>query len=514
MRHATYNYMMKMVNRIYLITIVLLGFLICLYGCNSKKGEAHPLSVKSLNTGYVSISGDTLEELKESISGKVLTVKDAEYVFATEIWNSKRQRQLPSLVIRCLNEQDVIKTINFVRTHNLLLSVKGGGHNSSGFALNDKGVVLDLSQMDNIEVSSKKKTVKVGPGARWGQLDQATQEYGLATTGAIISQVGIGGYTLGGGLGWLHRSLGAASDNLISARIVTADGSLKDVSASQNNDLFWAIRGGGGNFGVATSFEFKLHEVGPELLAGLVFYRMKDAKQVVQFYREYIKEVPDELGTWLLFRNAPMSSKLPQEIHGEPIVAIAITYNGPISDGEKYSAPLRNIVEPVADLVKSRSYTEWQSSLDGAWGNGFHNIWKGHYFMEVTDDIVESLQHYVPLGSAYSDIKIQHLEGKFGEMPENATAFGNRNSRFGLVIQTRWLDSLKTADQERWTDMVFKDLKQKSTGKVYLNFMDNEGENRVRDAYSDSAFIKLRSIKTKYDPNNLFRKNQNIKPKL
>lgn len=513
MHHAIYSFTMKMINKIHLIAAILLCLIIGLYSCNSKKTEVPPLSVKSLNTGYVNISDDTLEELKKSISGKVLVANDAEYMSAIEIWNSKRQKQLPSLVIRCLNEQDVIKTINFVRTQNLLLSVKGGGHNSSGFALNDKGVVLDLSQMDNIEVSPKKKTVAVGPGVRWGELDQATQEYGLATTGAIISQVGIGGYTLGGGLGWLHRSLGSASDNLISARIVTADGSLKDVNADQNSDLFWAIRGGGGNFGVVTSFEFKLHEVGPELLAGLVFYRMKDVKQVVQFYREYIKEVPDELGTWLLFRNAPISSKLPQDIHGEPIVAVAITYNGTISEGEKYSAPLRSIVQPVADLVKSRRYTEWQSSLDGAWGNGFHNIWKGHYFMEVTDEIIESLQHFVPLGSAYSDIKIQHLEGKFGEMRENATAFGNRNSRFGLVIQTRWLDSLKTLDQERWTDMVFNDLKQKGTGKVYLNFMDNEGENRVKDAYSDSTFIKLKSIKRKYDPNNLFRKNQNIKPK-
>ncbi|MEK6153645.1 FAD-binding protein [Flavobacteriaceae bacterium 3-367] len=502
--------MMKSINP---IPIFLLGLLIVgLYGCHPNKEKVSSLSIKSMDAGYVSIASDTLEKLKASIAGQLLTEEDSEYTTAIEIWNSKRQKRRPAVVIKCQNEQDVVKTINFVRTHGLLLSVKGGGHNSSGFALNDGGLVLDLSQMDAIAVDPEKKTVRVGPGVRWGQLDEATQAYGLATTGAIISQVGIGGYTLGGGLGWLHRSLGAASDNLISARMVTADGALLQLSENENSDFFWAIRGGGGNFGVVTFFEFKLHEVGPEILAGLVFYRMSDAKKVVRFYREYIKEVPDALGTWLLFRKAPISAQLPEEIHGEPIVAIAITYNGPISEGEDYSAPLRNIVPPVADLVKTRTYTAWQSSLDGAWGNGFHNIWKGHYFMEVTDEIVEVLQRNVPQGSPYSDVKIQHLEGAFGRMPEHATAFGNRKSRFGMVIQTRWLDSLRTTEQELWTNRLFNELKQKGTGKVYVNFMDNEGENRVKDAYSDSTFIKLKKIKKKYDPENLFRKNQNIKP--
>lgn len=482
-------------------------------GCNLKTDSKSFLEVSKLDGGVAKVGKNELVALKRSIKGELLTSKDSSYSTAVEIWNRKRHPLNPALLVKCSNEEDVVKTLKFVESKGLLLSIKGGGHNSAGFSLNDNGVVLDLSLMDGIEVNPETKTAIAGPGVRWGKLDEATQRFGLATTGAIISDVGIGGYTLGGGLGWLHRSLGSASDNLVSARIVIANGDVLEVDAENNSDLYWAIRGGGGNFGVVTSFTYRLHDVGPKLVAGLVFYSMDDVDSVIDFYRDYIKDIPDDLGTWLLFRKAPISSALPKDIHGKPVVAISITYNGSLEDGQKYTAPLRNIVEPLADLVKPRLYTEWQSSLDGAWGNGYHNIWKGHYFMEITDSMIAVLKDKVALGSPFSDIKIQHLGGKFAEMPEAATAFGNRNANFGLVIQTRWLDDANTEYQEQWTDDVFNELKRYTTGNVYVNFMDNEGEKRVRDAYPKKTMERLGKIKSKYDPGNLFRKNQNIKPK-
>ena len=453
-----------------------------------------------------------IEALKSRITSKVFSRESAGYHHAREIWNLSRHNLQPALVITCVSSSDVQEVVNFAREYQLLLSVKGGGHNSAGFAINNNGIVIDLSEMKGIQVDQKNLTARVGPGVTWGEFDRATQQHGLATTGAIISQVGVGGFTLGGGLGWLHRSLGAASDNLITVEIVTADGEVKRVSPKQHPDLFWALRGAGSNFGVVTSFEFQLHPVGPEILAGLVFYPFEKIKEVVQFYRNYIRDAPDELGTWLLFRRAPPIGALPSEVHGKPVVIIAITYNGPVRDGQILTKPLRKIVAPIVDQVKPQDYLDWQRSLDGAWGDGYHNLWQGHYFKELTDQMIDSLAFYVPLGSPFSDIKIQHLEGKFGRYPDSLSAFGNRQARFGMVIQTRWKEDSQTSKQEEWAHDVHQALRAPSTGKVYVNFMDNEGKKRVKDGYSEKDYDRLREIKRKYDPINLFRRNQNIPP--
>ena len=453
-----------------------------------------------------------VEALKSRIIGKVLSKDSTGYHHAREIWNLSRHNLLPALVIHCVSSSDVKTVVNFAREYQLLLSVKGGGHNSAGFAINNNGIVIDLSEMKGIQVDKISQTARVGAGVTWGELDRATQRHGLATTGAIISQVGVGGFTLGGGLGWLHRSLGAASDNLLAVEMVTAAGEVIRVSPNSHPDLFWALRGAGSNFGVITSFEFQLHPVGPEILAGLVFYPFEKIKEVVQFYRNYIKNAPDELGTWLLFRKAPPIGVLPTELHGKPVVIIAITYNGAVRDGQILTRPLRKIVIPIVDQVQPRDYVDWQHSLDGAWGDGFHNLWQGHYFMELTDQMIDSLASYVPQGSPFSDIKIQHLEGKFGRYPDSLSAFGNRQARFGMVIQTRWKEDSHTAQQEKWAHDVHQALRASSTGKVYVNFIDDEGQERVKDGYSEADYHRLRVIKRKYDPMNLFRRNQNIPP--
>jgi len=499
---------MKPINYVLFALVSILGIT---WSCKQMQGSKY-MEISSLQGENLKIDISEIQDLRNAIKGEILTKADPAYDRAREIWNLARHNLQPAMIVKCADTEDVALAVKFAAKFRLLLSVKGGGHNSSGFALNDNGMVVDLSGMKKITVDPQGRTATVGPGVLWGELDRHTQRYGLATTGAIISQVGVGGFTLGGGLGWLHRSLGAACDNLISAEIVLADGRILTLNEQQNQELFWAIRGGGGNFGIVTAFEFKLHEVGPQILAGLVFYPFRDLDKILKFYQEHIEKIPDQLGSWILLRKAPPIDALSKEVHGKPVVMIALTYNGNISEGQRYCAPLRKITTPLVDLVKTRSYQEWQSSLDGAWGNGYHNLWMGHYFNEINDITIEHLAKYVPMGSPYSDIKIQHLEGKFGQVPDSATAFGPRNARFGMVIQTRWKNQEQTPAQEQWAKRVHNALKAASTGKVYLNFMDLEGKERVKDAYSTSTYERLRNIKQKYDPGNLFRRNQNITP--
>ena len=501
-------------------TLLFILFLIIIILCSCHhlelshaEEDKKPIEIMSFSGTIQKIAFAEWKAFTSKIEGEIIDVNNENYEAARTIWNTARANKKPALIIQSANKEDVIQTIKFAKKNDLLLSVRGGGHNSAGFAMNDKGMVLDLSQMKEIILDPPMTTVYAGPGITWGELDQATQQYGLATTGAIISQVGIGGFTLGGGLGWLHRSYGSGSDNLISAEVVTAEGILLRASREENPDLFWAIRGGGGNFGVVTSFQFQLHQVGPEILAGLLFFPIEEAKEIIPFYQDYIETIPDELSTWLMFRKAPATPFLTDELYQKPIMIMAIVYNGPISEGEKWAKPLRTFKKPLVDLVKERRYVDWQSSLDDAWGNGFHNLWKGHYFMEISEPFLDSVIHYIQIASPHSDIKIQHLEGVFGRVGENETAFGNRNSRFGLVIQTRWEGASETPTQLAWTEGIFKALQPLGTGKVYVNFMDNEGEERVKDAYNTSSFEKLQRIKQKYDPTNFFRKNQNIKPR-
>jgi FAD/FMN-containing dehydrogenase len=324
--------------------------------------------------------------------------------------------------------------------------------------------------------------------------------------------VGIGGYTLGGGIGWLHRKLGAGCDSLVSAEMVTADGDVITLSETVNSDLFWAIRGGGGNFGVVSNLKFRLAPL-KDVLAGLVFHPLEDLPNIATLLREFNATAPDELGLWLTMRKAPASPALPSEMHGRLVATIALCYAGADETAEKVLKPVRQFGRPLIDLVKARPYPDWQKALDPAWENGFHNQWVGHYLPELTDAAAQTLVEYVSkVTSPFTDVKLATLGGAMARVGEDATAFSHRDAKYALVIQARWKNASESAQNLAWTQDFFDAMKAHSTGTVYVNFIADEGERRVADAYNAPAFQRLRNIKRKYDPENLFRMNQNIRP--
>jgi FAD/FMN-containing dehydrogenase len=454
-----------------------------------------------------------LIELKKKIKGQVLTPESPEYDDARTIWNARINRR-PALIIQSVNTSDIVETINYAREYDALLSIKAGGHNHVGFAVCEGGIMLDVSKMKGAELNPEKKSIKVQPGHTFADFDHETHKAGLASTGAIISMVGVPGYALGGGIGWLHRRAGLGCDNLVSAEVVTADGELVLASEKENSDLYWALRGGGGNFGVVSTFEFKVHPV-ENVLAGLIFHPLEDLPEVASFIRDFVEKAPDELCVWMLMRRAPASALLPESLHGRHVVIIAACYSGSLSKGEEVLKPLRKFGKPIADLIKRRPYPDWQKALDPAWGNGFHNEWMGHYIQDLDDSTIDTLLEYVSrVTSPYTDVKLAHMEGAIKRVGENETAFSYRNSKYAMVIQTRWQDPYETEKHLKWTHDFFNAMKSHGTGKVYVNFIADEGDKRVRDAYNPTTFKRLQKVKAKYDPDNMFRMNQNIKPAL
>lgn len=452
-----------------------------------------------------------LSELKKKIDGQVLTPGNPKYEEARTIWNARINR-CPALIVQSLNTSDIVETINYARKNNVVLSIKAGGHNHVGFAVCEGGIMLDLSKMKGAKLNPAKKSIKIQPGHTFADLDLETHKAGLACTGAIISMVGVPGYTLGGGIGWLHSRAGLGCDNLVSAEVVTAAGEVVVATEKENGDLFWALRGGGGNFGVVSSLEFRLHPV-ENVLAGLIFHPLEDLPEVASFTRDFVEKAPDELCVWMFMRRAPVSPLLPESLHGRHAVIIAACYSGPLSKGEEVLKPLRKFRKPIVDLIKRRPYPDWQKALDPAWGNGFHNEWMGHYIQELDDTSIDTILDYVSrVTSPYTDVKLAHMEGAVKRVGENETAFSYRNSKYAMVIQTRWQDPSEAEKHLKWTHDFFNAMKSHGTGKVYVNFIADEGEKRVRDAYNPTTFKRLQKIKAKYDPDNMFRMNQNIKP--
>ena len=477
------------------------------------RAQTKSLTLKTLDGQNVGIDGAALTELKADLRGDLLTEGTPEYDSVRQIWNAAIDRR-PAIVVRCATATDIVRAFRFAKRHNALLSVRGGGHNHVGFAVADGGLMIDLNPLSAVAVDQTKRTAHAGGGCTFGAYDAKTHEFGLASTGPIISMVGVGGYTLGGGIGWLHRKLGLACDALVSAEVVTADGEIVTASERANPDLFWAIRGGGGNFGVVSSFEFRLAPV-TDVLAGLIFHPLEDLPKVAAFVRDFDAGAPDEVCVWMTMRKAPASPTLPAELHGRPVATIAVCYAGALESGERLLKPLRQFGRPLIDLVKVRPYPDWQKALDPAWGNGFRNQWVGHYLPELTDAAAETmLEHVTKVTSPFTDVKLAHLGGAVARVGENDTAFGNRESRYALVIQTRWKNPKEDSRQLAWTQQFFDAMKPHSTGKVYVNFVADEGEARIADAYNARSFARLRAIKAKYDPGNLFRMNQNIRPAL
>jgi len=452
-----------------------------------------------------------IKELKAGFRGEILLPGDDTYESARKIWNAMIDRH-PALIARCATTSDVVQAVNFARENGLVLAVRGGGHNIAGNAVCDGGIVIDLSQMKAADVDPAKRRVSIEGGATLADLDAATQAHGLATPLGINSTTGVAGLTLGGGFGWLSRMYGMTIDNLESAEVVTAAGEVVRASATDHPDLFWALRGGSGNFGVVTRFEFRLHPVGPDVLSGLIVYPISEAKRVLQEYREFIANAPDELSVWAVLRQAPPLPFLPAEVHGTGIIALALIYAGDPKQGETLIEPLRRFGTPLGEHVGVQPYTAWQRAFDPLLTPGARNYWKSHNFSTLKDELFDVVIDYINrLPSPQCEIFFGALGGATARPAPDSAAYAHRDALFVMNVHGRWEDP---ADDKRcigWARDYFQASAPFASGGVYVNFLTADEVERVRSAYGPN-YDRLAQVKKKYDPTNLFRMNQNIKP--
>jgi FAD/FMN-containing dehydrogenase len=453
------------------------------------------------------------ERLRSSVQGPVIGPDDAGYDVARSIWNGAIDRR-PAWIVRCTGVADVVAAVRFARERDLLVAVRSGGHGVGGHALCDGGLVIDLSPMKGIRVDPARRSARAEAGVLWGELDRETQQFGLATVGGIVTHTGIAGLTLGGGIGWLMRKHGATVDNLLSADVVTAQGELVTASEEENPDLFWAIRGGGGNFGIVTSFEYRLHPVGPIVLAGPVFHRFEDAPEVLRFYRELIAAAPDELTTILELTVAQPVPFLPEEVHGKPIVMVGACYAGSPDEGAEVLRPLKQFGGPLADLLEPKPYTALQSMFDPFVPHGWHRYWKSVELPPLTDAAIDTLvEHSSAPTSAKSYTIVFQLGGALARVAEDETAFSQRDAAHNVNVNAVWTEEDPDADRHiAWARNFFGALQPHAGGRVYVNFLGEEGGDRVRQAYGARAYARLVELKRAYDPTNFFRLNQNIEP--
>jgi FAD/FMN-containing dehydrogenase len=470
------------------------------------------IAVKTMDGKTVSLSAEALDALRGGLRGSLCLPGEAGYDEARTLWNAMIDRR-PAAVVRAAGASDVIQTIRLAAKHGLLLSVRGGGHNIAGNAVTDGGLMLDLSRMLSVRVDPAARTARVEPGARLSDLDKETQAFGLATPVGINSTTGVAGLTLGGGFGWLSRKHGLTVDNLLSADVVTAAGELVRASATESPDLFWAIRGGGGNFGVVTSFEFKLHPVGPQVIAGLIVHPFSAAKEVLLQYRRLVAEAPDELCCWVVMRKAPPLPFLPPEVHGTEVLVLALCHAGDPAAGEKAVAPFKAIGTPIADVVGPAPFVGWQTAFDPLLAPGERNYWKSHDFVEIPDGLIDVLLDAVrKLPSGQCEIFIGNLGGAVNRVPVEATAYPHRNINFVMNVHTRWSTPAEDASCIGWARALFDAAAPFATGGVYVNFMPDDEAKRVRSGAYGPNYDRLARIKAKYDPKNLFRMNQNVAP--
>ena len=470
------------------------------------------IEVRTIDGKSVLLPSEALNALRGGLRGVVCLSGEAGYDEARTIWNAMIDRR-PALVVRAAGASDVIRSVRLAAKYRLLLSIRGGGHNIAGNAVCDGGLMLDLSGMNEVTVDPEARTARVGPGARLGDLDRETQIFGLATPSGINSTTGVAGLTLGGGFGWLSRKHGLTVDNLLSAEVVTAAGELVRASATDNPDLFWAIRGGGGNFGAVTSFEFRLHPVGPQIIAGLIVHPLSAAKEVLREYRRLVAQAPDELCCWVVMRKAPPLPFLPPEAHGTEVLVLAVCYAGDSAAGERAVAPFRAIGSPIADVVGPTQYIEWQTAFDPLLTSGERNYWKSHDFVELADGLVDVLLNAAGrLPSAQCEIFIGSLGGAINRVPVEATAYPHRSINFVVNVHTRWSNPSEDAPCMGWARALYEASAPFATGGVYVNFMPADEARRVRSGAYGPNYDRLARIKAKYDPGNLFRMNQNVAP--
>ena len=449
------------------------------------------------------LSDDRLREFSTRFRGDLLRPDSPEFESARKVWNGMIDRR-PAFIARCKSVTDVQAAIRFGRDNNLPIAIRGGGHNAAGLAVCEGGIVIDLGGMRDVVVDPAKRTARAGGGATWGDFDSATAIHGLATTGGAVSTTGIAGLTLGGGLGWLMRSYGMTCDNLIGADVVTADGQVVHASATENADLLWALRGGGGNFGVVTSFEFQLHPVST-VLGGVLFYPLARARDVMRFYRDFTKTTPDALTVFCAMMCTP---------DGVPVVGLVVCYNGPADEGERVIKPMREFATPIAGEIGPMPYTTLQSMLDAGFPSGLQVHWRSEFVTSIPDALVEaSVSAFEHAPSPLSAILIEQFGGAVSRVARDATAFDNRDAEYNFVIVSRWANPADAAPNVAWARSTSDATKPYTNGRVYVNYIGaGEAPDRVRAAFSPEKFARLASVKRKYDPTNVFRMNQNIPP--
>ena len=457
------------------------------------------------------VQAGKIGELKAGIKGEILLPSDGAYQDARKIWNAMIDKR-PAVIARCATTSDVVRGVNFARDNGLLLAVRGGGHNIAGNAMCDDGLVIDLSKMKAARVDPAERRVTIEGGATLADLDAATQAHGLATPVGINSTTGIAGLTLGGGFGWLSRKYGMTVDNLESAEVVTAAGEVVRASATEHPDLYWALRGGGGNFGVVTRFEFRLHPVGPDVLSGLIVYPISEAKSVLQQYREFLAKAPDELSVWTVLRKAPPLPFLPETVHGKGIIALALIYTGDPKKGEPLIKPLRKFGTPLGEHVGVQPYVAWQQAFDPLLTAGARNYWKSHNFSTLKDGLLDAVIAYVgKLPSPQCEIFFGAIGGATTRPAPDSAAYAHRDAKFVMNVHGRWEDPADDKLCIGWARDYFNASAPFASGGVYVNFLTADEGDRVRSAYGPN-YDRLAQVKRKYDPDNLFCTNQNIKP--
>ncbi len=441
-----------------------------------------------------------VEGFAEGLDGDVLRPGETGFEEARTLWNAMIDKK-PALIVRCRTTSDVVRAVNFARDGALPLAVRGGGHNVSGLALCDDGLVIDLSPMKGIRVDSERRAATAQAGTTWGEFDRATQAFRLATTGGVIPATGIAGLTLGGGFGWLMRKHGLACDNLLAAETVTADGRVLRANAEENPDLFWGLRGGGGNFGVVTSFQFRLHPVS-EILGGAIVHPLNRARAALRFYRKFTEGAPDELTTFAGLSSTP---------DGTPVAIILPAYFGPADEGERILRPLREFGPPLIDDVDRIWYEDLQKMLEPSYPAGLRNYWKSSFLTDLNAEAIDTIaEHFAAVPSTRTAVLLEHFGGAIARIGRDETAFDHRDAEFNFTITSIWAEPAEDEANVRWTRELWQAMQAFSAGRVYVNYLGEEPE-RVREAYG-SKYDRLVALKRKYDPSNLFRYNQNIRP--
>lgn len=453
----------------------------------------------------------TVQELREAIHGQVLRSGDDGYDEACKIWNGAFDGRRPGVIVGCSGAADVIAAVGFARSNDLAIAVRGGGHSIAGFSSCDGGMVIDLSAMRSVRVDPDARRAYVAPGAVWADVDHETQAHALATTGGLVSTTGVAGFTLGGGIGWLMRKHGLACDNLVGADVVTADGRLLHASESENADLFWGLRGGAGNFGVVTQFEFALHPIGPIVYAGLIFFPAEHDAELLRLFREWAPGVPDDITAALNLTTAPPLPVVPEEWHGKKVIALIAVSAGPIDQAEAQFRSFREVAEPVADLLGPMPYTAMQTLIDPLWQKGIHAYFKATNLAKLDDELIERLcQLHQSSPGAQCEIHVHQMGGAVAGVDDSDTAFSERSMPFVLNAVTGWHGAGAAAAHTEWARAVIAAASDASTGRAYVNFLGDS--DAASSSYGAETYARLLALKREYDPTNVFRLNQNIDP--